>query len=97
MSRVSAKPYFVYVLWSEPGRRFYIGISENPQKRLNQHNQALSGWTSRYPPWRLVYQESYENYGLARRRQLELKRQKGGDGFFRLTGLNPQRFASSGS
>jgi hypothetical protein len=28
LSRVSGKPYFLYILWSVPGKRFYIGISE---------------------------------------------------------------------
>jgi predicted GIY-YIG superfamily endonuclease len=40
MSRVSGKPYFVYILWSPAGRRFYIGISENLVYRLQQHNEA---------------------------------------------------------
>ena len=97
MSRVSGKPYFLYILWSQTGQRFYIGVSENPEKRLEQHNQGLRGWTARYRPWTLVYKESYENYGLARKRELELKRQKGGQGFFRLTGLKPEQFSSSGS
>ena len=29
MSRVSGKAYFVYVLWSASGRKFYIGIRED--------------------------------------------------------------------
>ena len=33
MSRVSDKPYFVYVLWSLSGERFYTGISEGPLQR----------------------------------------------------------------
>jgi putative endonuclease len=93
MSRVSDKPYFVYVLWSECGRRFYIGISDSPPHRLEQHNSALgSGWTTRYRPWTLVHTEPYPTYADARRRELELKRQKGGNGFFMKTGLDPSRF-----
>ncbi len=57
MSRVSDKRYFVYVLWSTPGRRFYIGISEDPQKRLEQHNSGEHGWTARHRPWEVVYTE----------------------------------------
>ena len=45
MSRVSGKPYFVYVLWSLSGHRFYIGISEDPRVRLLQHNSGVSTWT----------------------------------------------------
>ncbi len=95
MSRVSGKSYFVYVLWSPGAKRFYIGISESPERRLEQHNHGVSRWTSRYRPWILVHQERFENYRLARLRELELKRQKGGRGFFEMTGLSPERFSGS--
>ena len=93
-SRVSGKPYFLYVLWSQLARRFYTGIAQDPQQRLAQHNQGLSGWTSRYRPWELVHLELHNNYRAARKRELELKAQKAGRGFFRLTGLEPARFRS---
>ena len=92
MSRVSEKRYFVYVLWSQNARRFYIGISEDPQKRLEQHNQARRGWSARHVPWALVHTERYNDYTTARRRELELKAQKSGWGFFKRTGLDPERF-----
>ncbi len=93
MSRVSDKPYFVYVLWSARGRRFYIGISEEPPHRLEQHNFGdLAGWTTRYRPWELVFTELHPGYAEARRCELELKAQKGGRGFFAKTGLDPKRF-----
>src|SRR5690242_15793718 len=92
MSRVSNKPYFLYILWSAPARKFYIGISEEPASRLAQHNQGLSKWTSRHRPWDLVHVEPYANYAEARKREIALKKQKGGAGFYALTGLNPARF-----
>ncbi|MGK2855799.1 MAG: GIY-YIG nuclease family protein [Thermoanaerobaculia bacterium] len=93
MSRVSDKPYFVYVLWSESGGRFYVGISEDPASRLEQHNSEDGrGWTRRYRPWKLVTVEDYLDYSLARRRELELKAQKGGSGFFARLGLDPSDF-----
>jgi hypothetical protein len=42
ISRVSGKPYFLCVLWSASGRRFYIGISEKPPRRLQ--------WFAPIPP-----------------------------------------------
>jgi putative endonuclease len=93
MSRVSDKPYFVYVLWSSSGRRFYIGISEDPKHRLLQHNSSNpAAWSRRYRPWDLVHSERYPDYSSARRRELELKSQKGGNGFFVKTGLDPFQF-----
>ena len=95
MSRVSGKPYFTYVLWSPSGKRFYIGVSENPEHRLEQHNQGISHWTARHRPWVLVYVERFGNYRLARERELQLKGQKSGSGFFALTGLDRSRFSRS--
>ena len=93
MSRVSGKAYFVYVLWSASGRKFYIGISEDPAARLLQHNSGISRWTARHLPWEIVHVQRHENYSEARKRELLLKRQKGGMGFFTLTGIDPVRFA----
>lgn len=86
MSRVSGKPYFAYVLWSASGQRFYIGISEDPAHRLEQHNAGKSKWTAKYRPWKLVHVEQFADYTGARRREIELKKQKGGRGFYRLIG-----------
>jgi len=92
VSCVSGKPYFVYVLWSASGRLFYIGATEDPQKRLEQHNQAWSGWTARHKPWTLVYTAKCPNYRSARKLELELKAQKSGRGFFERTGLDSRQF-----
>ena len=93
ISRVSGKAYFVYILWSPLGQRFYIGITEDLEQRLRQHNSdATCGWTARYRPWTLVYSEMCSDYTAARRRENELKRQKSGKGLFAKTGLNAASF-----
>ncbi len=95
MSRVSAKAYYVYILWSPSAGRFYIGISENPRMRLAQHNHAGRGWTAQHAPWRVVYIEHCEDYSAAKRREQKLKAQKRGDGFWTATGLDPSQFSPS--
>ena len=99
MSRVSGKCYFVYVLWSASGKCFYIGVSEDPVHRLEQHNQSGRGWSARHAPWELVYSERHRDYSMARRREMLLKAQKRGDGFYTITGLDPSSFSlhSAGS
>src|SRR5207253_1276154 len=93
MSRVSDKPYFVYVLWSDSGGRFYTGIADDPEHRLEQHNSpAGKHWTMRFRPWRLVFREIHPDFTAARKRENELKKQKGGTGFFEKTGLDPTEF-----
>ncbi len=94
MSRVSGKPYFLYVLWSESVCKFYIGITEDPDARLIQHNSGVSKWTAKYRPWRLVHLEKFPTYAGAREREILLKKQKGGNGFYKLTGLDPSHFRS---
>ncbi|MFA7310184.1 MAG: GIY-YIG nuclease family protein [Candidatus Paceibacterota bacterium] len=66
--------YFLYVLRSDKAPRHYIGISENPLKRLNQHNGGLTKSTKPYRPWRLVYQLEYASKTEARKREVYLKR-----------------------
>jgi predicted GIY-YIG superfamily endonuclease len=71
----------VYVLWSASARCYYIGISQDPQARLQQHNAgSLRGWTARHRPWELAFVEEHPHYQAARKRELELKAQKGGRG-----------------
>ncbi len=88
------KVHQVYVL-QNPGGRFYIGLSENVQVRLHQHNQGISKWTRKYGPWCLVWTSEHLSLSCARRLENQLKRQKGGIGFQLLTGLSS--VAQSGS
>ena len=78
--------YQVYVLRNPEGR-FYIGLSENVAVRLEQHNSGGSQWTKSRGPWELAWTSEEMSLGEARRRENWLKRQKGGIGFLRHTGL----------
>ncbi len=89
------KPYWVYVLYSDSADRFYSGISEDPDRRLESHNDGKSRWTARHMPWRIVYRQCLPDITEARRFENRLKRQRGGHGFFALTGLDPGEFGRS--
>ncbi len=78
--------YRVYVLRNTEGR-FYIGLSEDVLTRLHQHNEGKSSWTSSRGPWSLVWTSPMLTLTHARKLENRLKRQKGGLGFHRLTGL----------
>ena len=96
MSRVSNKPYYLYVIWSDASRRFYIGISEDPAHRLEQHNHGASKWTAKFGPWKLVQVEEYADYTGARKRELALKKQKGGNGLYKLLGRSFNELIQTG-
>jgi putative endonuclease len=86
------KTYQVYVL-QNLATKFYIGLSEDVAVRVCQHNAGVSAWTRSRGPWSLVW--TSESLSLSEALKLEkyLKRQKGGHGFFKTTGLS----RSSGS
>ena len=77
--------YRVYVIRNREGK-FYIGLSDDPQRRANQHNAGESKWTRGKGPWSLVSQSEEMSLSDARKLEILLKRQKGGDGFYKITG-----------
>ncbi len=78
--------YRVYALQSGAGK-FYIGFSENVILRVQQHNTGLTRSTRGRGPWKLVWQSDTLKLSDARRLEFDLKRQKGGNGFYQKTGL----------
>jgi putative endonuclease len=76
--------FFVYILQSETDESFYIGYSENVERRLEQHNNEESEYTSRKTPWKIVYIEKFELKKDAIKREKFLKNQKSRDFYKRL-------------
>ncbi len=68
--------YFVYILQSKVDASFYIGFTENLEKRVLQHNNGESAYTSRKMPWILVYFEEFSFKSDAIKREKFLKAQK---------------------
>jgi len=79
--------YRVYIIQNREGK-FYIGLSEDVLRRVEQHNQGQSRWTKERGPWAIVWQS--EELPLADARKLEnrLKRQGRGKGSYAITGLH---------
>jgi putative endonuclease len=67
---------FVYILQSETTGRFYIGSTDDLERRLSEHIRGHSPATRGRGPWKLVYTEKFETLLEARRRELEIKRWK---------------------
>ena len=53
--------YFLYILKSKKYDKYYTGISQNPQGRLEYHNTLEKGFTSRYRPWKLMFVKEYSS------------------------------------
>jgi putative endonuclease len=62
--------FFVYVIISEAkGLRFYVGFSQDIQKRLTEHNSGKTKSTKGYKPWKLFYTEQFNTRIEARKRE----------------------------
>ncbi len=68
--------YTVYIIQSRKDNSYYIGYTEDIERRLSEHNCGLSRYTSKKLPWDLVYTEMYLTKTEALKRELFLKRQK---------------------
>jgi putative endonuclease len=77
MNHMSTKSstYTVYILRCSDDT-FYTGITNNLQKRINEHNSSDKGakYTRYRRPVELVYEEISENRSCALKRELEIKK-----------------------
>ncbi len=46
--------YYIYILYSETSDKYYVGYSNDPFRRLQEHNTSSSStYTSKHRPWTL--------------------------------------------
>ncbi len=65
---------FTYLIKSLKDDSFYTGISENPGKRLKEHNQGKLKITALKRPWKLIYKKLHFSYLEARKHEKWLKK-----------------------
>jgi putative endonuclease len=53
--------WFVYILKSDKDGDYYKGITEDIQRRLDEHNSGESFFTATKMPWQLVYLKEMPN------------------------------------
>ncbi len=65
--------YVVYVIQSINHDFTYVGLTNNLERRLKQHNRKQANATKPYAPYYLLYQESFDARVQARSREKYLK------------------------
>jgi putative endonuclease len=66
--------YFVYILRTA-SNTLYIGVTQKLDERIDAHRRGRGAeWTRVHPGAQLVYSESYPTLGLARKREIQLKK-----------------------
>lgn len=64
---------YVYAIKSINKKYRYIGITNDLERRLNQHNKGHNKSTASYTPYNLILKEARHNYQEARKREIFLK------------------------
>jgi len=80
------KLYYIYILENPTGKK-YIGVTEDIGQRLHDHNSGISKWTKGKGPWEIIWSKECTSLSDARKMENLLKRQKGGSGLYKITGL----------
>ena len=65
---------YVYILYSDVLGKYYVGSTENVQKRLSEHNSGKSNFTSKGIPWVFVVKIECINRPEAVRLELKIKK-----------------------
>ena len=70
--------FYIYILYSESADRYYIGHTDDPARRIEEHNTVIkNSYTFKYRPW--ILKASFkvsETRGEARKVEYYLKRMK---------------------
>ena len=69
--------HFVYFLKSTSRKYHYIGVTQNVEKRLREHNNGYSKSTKPYRPFVIIHTEIFQNSKNAYKREFYLKSPKG--------------------
>jgi putative endonuclease len=65
--------YYVYIIWSQGLRRFYVGSTEDVANPLREHNRGESRSTRGGIPWEMVRVEEVETRAEAMEREKKIK------------------------
>ena len=68
--------YYTYIIQSQKNGKYYTGICQDINIRIERHNAGATPSTKSGRPWKLVYSESYQNNSDALKREREIKSKK---------------------
>ncbi|MBI5008619.1 MAG: GIY-YIG nuclease family protein [Bacteroidia bacterium] len=68
--------YTLYILYSQKIDRYYVGYSNEFERRLSEHNRKKGKYTDKGIPWVLVYSEAFKSKKEAMDRERDIKSRK---------------------
>jgi putative endonuclease len=77
----------VYILQSQKNKKYYVGCTNNIERRLLEHNLGQNSSTKYSTPWIIIHTESFKDQKDAYEREKKIKSYKGGKAFKNLLRL----------
>jgi putative endonuclease len=65
--------WYIYVLKSLKDGKLYVGMSENPDRRLLDHNSGMTKSIKSRRPFKIIYKEECGDRMVAREREKYMK------------------------
>jgi len=65
--------FTVYAIKSLSRKYIYVGMTNNLERRLKEHNQRENRSTKAYAPFTLIFSETFKTRNLARMKEKYLK------------------------
>ena len=73
--------HYVYIIQSTTSGKYYIGSTNNIDKRLKEHNKNITRSTKYKGPWKLIHKEEFPFKQDALSREKQIKSYKSGRAF----------------
>jgi putative endonuclease len=74
MVATKIKMVYVYILYSGSLGKFYVGSTNNVERRIDQHNSGRSNFTSKGVPWKLIAKMECKSRGDAMDLEIQIKK-----------------------
>ena len=83
--------FYVYILFDEPAKATYIGVTNDLERRMYEHKlELIDGFTKEKPIHKLAYYEWYTDINVAISREKDLKKWKRAWKYSLIETMNPE-------
>jgi putative endonuclease len=69
-------PFYLYILKSKKTDKFYIGHTNDLERRITEHNSGQTKSTKSGIPWEIVFKREFNSNTEANQAELKLKKMK---------------------
>jgi len=67
---------YVYILYSDKTNKYYIGSTNNLERRLRDHNNSNTPSTTFGKPWNIKFFQEFTDLKIARKIEHQIKKYK---------------------